>query len=87
MKRTKKESGRPAGSPNEGNNFPRTEWVNRFRASEGMVKTLQVLRDSGRYKSDGDILHEALQQLANRQAAIQDTTLAYQFNYYRDRII
>ncbi len=59
-------SGRPAGSPNNKSTYVRNIGKT-YRASEGMVKTLQALIANSNYKSASDVLHDAVQQLAYKK--------------------
>ncbi len=63
-----KETGRPPGSPNQGNTYPRTEQVN-FRATEGYKQTIKALQlqDTAGKLSEADIMHTALQLYAIRK--------------------
>lgn len=62
-------AGRPAGAPNQKSMFLRNI-PKSIRMSEGMAETLKALVATGSYKSEADVLHEAVQQLGFRKLSI-----------------
>jgi hypothetical protein len=63
-----KEAGRPAGSPNMGNDNLRTYRIT-IRVTEGYMETIQALIEADPKKSIADIAHEALQLYAVRKVS------------------
>jgi len=74
-----KETGRPAGSPNNGNTYPRDQ-VAKFRVTEGYKETIKFIKEL-EGMSEADIILEALQLYAGRKAKTK------QHIYYINRII
>ena len=74
-----KSPGRQPGIPNPKSAFLRDEICARFRCSRGFKEVVNELKVVAGYKSESDIMHEAVQILAARK-------LPADF-YWRDKIM
>ncbi len=63
-KANKKGPGRPKGAAGQKHEFERNEKFNKFRCSLGFKNVVQMLVAGGHYKSQVDVLHDAVQRLA-----------------------
>jgi hypothetical protein len=61
-----KEAGRPPGAANKRSAFVRNHKY-QGRCTEGFIKTVQALIGAGIYKTPADVIHEAVQLLANKK--------------------
>lgn len=68
MRKKKTEGpGRPPGAIGKKLGFGRDERYNSFRCSQGFKETLAKLVEEGKYKSQADALHDAVDMLARRK--------------------
>ncbi len=63
----KRPAHRPKGSQDKKSDVPRDEVFIHFRCSKGFKHTVKELRSVAGYKSNADVMHEALQILAARK--------------------
>lgn len=78
---SKKGPGRPKGAAGQKHEFERNENFNKFRCSTGFKNVVEMLVAGGHYKSQADVLHEAVQRLAFGK----DVDIEH-YNYWRGKI-
>ena len=81
-KAKKKAPGRPPGAANKKNSAVRDERAPGFRCTQGFNKTVEMLIGSGQYKSQADVYHEAVQQLAYKKTVPKEPN----YNFWISKI-